>query len=54
MFIDGEVVTGSAGAFAVLDPSTGAPIGEVPRAGLDDLDRAVTAAALAQPGWAAT
>ena len=54
MFIDGKWGPGSAGAFAVLDPSTGSEIVSVPRAGLDDLDRAIAAAAAAGPGWAAT
>lgn len=54
LFINGEWGGGSGGSFAVLDPSTGAPVCEVPRAGLDDLDRALAAAAAAQPGWAST
>jgi succinate-semialdehyde dehydrogenase/glutarate-semialdehyde dehydrogenase len=54
MFIGGEWCGGSGGAFAVLDPSTGQSLTEVPRAGLDDLDRALGAAAKAQPDWAAT
>ncbi|MGH8960376.1 MAG: NAD-dependent succinate-semialdehyde dehydrogenase [Jatrophihabitantaceae bacterium] len=54
LFIDGKWGGGSGGSFAVLNPSTGEPICDVPRAGLDDLDRALAAAAAAQPGWAAT
>ena len=54
MYVDGQWSAGSAGAFGVLNPSTGASLGSVPRAGLDDLDRAITAAATAQPLWAAT
>ena len=54
LFVNGAWSDGSDGTFPVLDPSTGAPLCEVPRAGLDDLDRAVAAAAAAQPGWAAT
>jgi succinate-semialdehyde dehydrogenase/glutarate-semialdehyde dehydrogenase len=54
MFVDGKWTDGSGGTFAVLNPSTGAAICEVPRAGLDDLDRALGAAAAAQPEWAAT
>ncbi|MEO6885340.1 MAG: aldehyde dehydrogenase family protein, partial [Jatrophihabitantaceae bacterium] len=54
LFVAGEWVDGSAGSFEVLDPSTGAVIAHVPRAGLDDLDRALGAADHAQPGWAAT
>jgi succinate-semialdehyde dehydrogenase / glutarate-semialdehyde dehydrogenase len=53
-FIGGEWVTGSAGSFEVLDPSTGDVLCSVPRAGADDVERAVSAAAAAQPGWAAT
>ncbi|MDT4935403.1 MAG: succinate-semialdehyde dehydrogenase / glutarate-semialdehyde dehydrogenase [Pseudonocardiales bacterium] len=54
LFIDGKWSGGSGGSFAVLNPSTGAAVCEVPRAGLDDLDRALAAAASAQPDWAAT
>src|SRR5579859_5266669 len=54
LFVNGAWSDGSAGSFPVLDPSTAEPICEVPRAGLDDLDRALAAAAAAQPGWAAT
>ena len=54
MFVDGKWTDGSGGTFAVLDPSTGEALCEVPRAGLDDLDRALGAAAAAQPEWAAT
>jgi succinate-semialdehyde dehydrogenase/glutarate-semialdehyde dehydrogenase len=53
LFIDGKWSGGSDGSFAVLNPSTGEPIVEVPRAGPDDLDLALSAAAAAQPGWAA-
>ncbi len=54
MFVDGKWTGGSAGSFAVLNPSTGAEIASVPRAGADDVTAAVSAAASAQPGWAAT
>jgi succinate-semialdehyde dehydrogenase/glutarate-semialdehyde dehydrogenase len=54
LFVDGKWSGGSAGTFAVLDPSTGAELVQVPRAGLDDLDRALAAAAAAGPDWAAT
>jgi succinate-semialdehyde dehydrogenase/glutarate-semialdehyde dehydrogenase len=54
MYIDGKWAGGSGGSFAVLDPSTGAEIASVPRAGADDVTRAVAAAAAAQPDWAAT
>ncbi|HJQ42745.1 MAG TPA: aldehyde dehydrogenase family protein, partial [Jatrophihabitantaceae bacterium] len=53
MYIDGKWVAGSGGSFAVLNPSTGEELTQVPRAGLDDLDRALGAAASAQPEWAA-
>jgi succinate-semialdehyde dehydrogenase/glutarate-semialdehyde dehydrogenase len=53
MFVDGTWCGGSGGSFAVLDPSTGQRLCDVPRAGRDDLDRALEAAAAAQPGWAA-
>lgn len=39
--------------FAVVNPSTGALVGEAPNASPADLDRAVAAARAAQPDWAA-
>jgi succinate-semialdehyde dehydrogenase / glutarate-semialdehyde dehydrogenase len=54
MFIDGKWTGASGGSFAVLNPSTGAEITSVPRAGDDDVAAAVSAAATAQPDWAAT
>ncbi len=53
MFVDGKWTGGSAGSFAVLNPSTGTEIASVPRAGADDVAAAVSAAATALPGWAA-
>ncbi len=53
MFIGGKWTGGSQGSFDVVDPSTGDVIASVPRAGLDDLDRAIGAAADAQADWAA-
>jgi succinate-semialdehyde dehydrogenase / glutarate-semialdehyde dehydrogenase len=53
LYIDGKWTGGSGGTFAVLNPSTGDELCQVPRAGLDDLDRALAAAAGAQPDWAA-
>ena len=53
-FIGGAWRAGSKGSFEVLDPSTGAALCSVPRAGADDLADAIGAAAGAQPGWAAT
>jgi succinate-semialdehyde dehydrogenase / glutarate-semialdehyde dehydrogenase len=54
MFIGGKWSAGSQGSFTVLNPSTGQAIADVPRAGTDDLDRALGAAAAALPGWSAT
>jgi succinate-semialdehyde dehydrogenase / glutarate-semialdehyde dehydrogenase len=54
LFIDGTWRDGSHGGFPVLDPATGEPLCEVPRAGTDDLHAALAAAAAAQPEWAAT
>jgi succinate-semialdehyde dehydrogenase/glutarate-semialdehyde dehydrogenase len=53
-FLGGKWVDGSAGSFEVLNPSTGAAICSVPRAGADDVTAAVSAAADALPAWAAT
>jgi succinate-semialdehyde dehydrogenase / glutarate-semialdehyde dehydrogenase len=53
-FIGGEWRDGSKGGFDVLNPSTGEVICEVPRAGADDVAGAISAAAQAQPEWAAT
>jgi succinate-semialdehyde dehydrogenase / glutarate-semialdehyde dehydrogenase len=52
-FIDGKWKDGSQGSFAVLNPSTGEVLTEVPRAGADDLDQALGAARATQPDWAA-
>ncbi|MCE7481800.1 aldehyde dehydrogenase family protein [Microbacterium profundi] len=40
-------------AFTVIDPSTGTPIRDVPRAGVEDVDAAVARAVMAQRTWAA-
>ena len=37
----------------ILDPATGDPVGQAPVHTVEDLDRAVAAAAAAQPAWAA-
>ena len=50
--IGGQQVA-TAARFAVLNPATGALVGEAPNASAADLDRAVAAARAAQPGWAA-
>lgn len=39
--------------FAIMNPATGAVVGQAPNASAADLDRAVQAARTAQPGWAA-
>ena len=52
LFIDGKWSGGSGGSMTVLNPSTGQPLCDVPLAGADDLDRALAAAAAAQPQWA--
>jgi succinate-semialdehyde dehydrogenase/glutarate-semialdehyde dehydrogenase len=52
-FIGGEWRDGSKGSFDVLNPSTGEPICTVPRSGADDVTAAISAAAAAQPEWAA-
>jgi succinate-semialdehyde dehydrogenase/glutarate-semialdehyde dehydrogenase len=54
MFIGGKWSAGSQGSFTVLNPSTGQAIADVPRAGTDDLDRALGAAAGALPSWSTT
>jgi succinate-semialdehyde dehydrogenase/glutarate-semialdehyde dehydrogenase len=54
LFIGGKWVPGSEGAFHVLDPASEEKIASVARVGLDDLDRAISAADDAQPAWAAT
>jgi succinate-semialdehyde dehydrogenase/glutarate-semialdehyde dehydrogenase len=54
MFVGGEWADGSAGTFEVLNPSDGSVLCAVPRAGVDDEQRAVGVAADAQRDWAAT
>ncbi|WP_416975049.1 aldehyde dehydrogenase family protein [Streptomyces sp. 4F14] len=51
MTIDGEAVTGE-GAFDVLDPATGAPMGSAPQCSPAQLDRAMRSAQRAQKSWA--
>ncbi|RBQ14510.1 5-carboxymethyl-2-hydroxymuconate semialdehyde dehydrogenase [Spongiactinospora rosea] len=51
-FIGGEWIAEGA-TFANHDPVTGAEIGRIHEAGRETVDRAVTAARRAQPGWAA-
>ena len=52
-FIDGASVS-SAETYPNIDPSTGATLGEVARAGDKEIDQAVTAARRASRGWRAT
>src|SRR5215211_8448353 len=52
MFVDGEFVDGLSGrTIGVLNPATGEVICEVPRAGEEDVDRAVAAAEQAWDTW---
>lgn len=53
MLIDGALVEGTE-TMAVLNPATEKPIGQAPDCTPEELDRAVTAARNAFPGWAAT
>jgi acyl-CoA reductase-like NAD-dependent aldehyde dehydrogenase len=47
-------ITGGTGETrTILDPATGTVVGEAPVHTVEDLDRAIAAAADAQPGWAA-
>jgi acyl-CoA reductase-like NAD-dependent aldehyde dehydrogenase len=55
MYIDGQSVDAASGrTYEVLNPATEEMIDTAPDAGSEDVDRAVSAARLAQPGWAAT
>lgn len=55
MLIGGEWVPAAGGAaLETIDPATGQVIGTIPDAGAEDIDRAVAAAAKAQPLWAET
>jgi succinate-semialdehyde dehydrogenase/glutarate-semialdehyde dehydrogenase len=54
MLVGGTWISGEQGDFAVLNPSTGEQIAQVPRAGQRDVARAVDAASAALPGWSAT
>lgn len=53
LFVGREWLGGSGGSFEVLNPSTGGLICAVARTGADDVVAAVSAAAEAQPKWAA-
>ncbi|MFI5485710.1 aldehyde dehydrogenase family protein [Micromonospora echinaurantiaca] len=52
-WVDGAVVPAT-GTMTVLNPATGEIVAQVPAGTADDVDRAVTAARAAFPGWAAT
>ncbi|MBE7188790.1 NAD-dependent succinate-semialdehyde dehydrogenase [Jatrophihabitans endophyticus] len=52
LYIGGTWRDGSQGTFDVTNPSTGEVIAAVARAGTDDVDAAIDAAAAAQPDWA--
>jgi acyl-CoA reductase-like NAD-dependent aldehyde dehydrogenase len=55
LLIDGEWVDAADGRRQqIADPATGEPVGSTSLAAAADVDRAVRAAARAQPGWAAT
>ena len=51
--IEGAITGGTGETRTMLDPATGGVVGEAPVHSVEDLDRAVAAAAYAQPGWAA-
>lgn len=54
MFIGGRLVSALSGeTLAVENPATGETVATVPAAGQSDVDAAVAAATVAQPGWAA-
>ena len=52
-FIGGAPVA-AARVYENIDPATGRPLGTVSRSGADEVDRAVSAAATAQPAWEQT
>src|SRR5919202_3888294 len=55
LFIAGEWLNGPGRpSEPVLDPATGEPVGELPHATRDDLDRALEAAERAFPRWRST
>ena len=54
MYIDGRWTAAASGeTFEASSPSTGDPIGSLPKGGRDDVRRAIAAAVAAQPAWAA-
>src|SRR5262249_17559743 len=53
MIIEGERVGASSGeTYQVVNPATGEAVDQVPRGGLEDVDRAARAASKAQEPWA--
>ena len=54
IFLDGSWVEPSGGTLAVIEPATGAELGQVGMASPDDLAKAAEGAARAQREWAAT
>lgn len=55
MFIGGEPVDAEGGAVVeAVDPSTGAPLAEVPEASAKDVEKAIAAAEKAFPAWSRT
>ncbi|MEY8842853.1 aldehyde dehydrogenase family protein, partial [Cribrihabitans sp. XS_ASV171] len=54
-YINGEHVKGSSGRFSdVFNPATGEVQARCPLASSEEMDKAVAAAAAAQPAWGAT
>ena len=53
-FVGGDFRDGGDGILTVVDPATGDALAEVPRAGTDQIDAAVSSAVAAFPRWAAT
>src|SRR5512145_1590582 len=51
LLIGGEWTEPGAEAFETLNPATGKPLARLTQAGEADVDRAVRAARVAQPGW---
>jgi hypothetical protein len=52
-YIDGDFEPASAQGIPVLDKAAGVPFGRYTNSSAEQVDRAVTAARRAQPGWAA-
>jgi acyl-CoA reductase-like NAD-dependent aldehyde dehydrogenase len=52
LFLGGEWVQPSSGAYPIVNPATEQPVAEAPEAGVDQVADAVTAARTAFPAWA--